>query len=71
MLNKYGSIGTAWVASDAFTLLQLGWLKAKLPHVYEWTMDIVSPISLGIHTFVVESWAEAKEIVVSIAANTS
>lgn len=71
MINKWGSIGAAWVMSDVFTLLQLGWLKAKLPELYEWTMGVVSPISMGIHTFVVESWYVAKEVIVSVAGNTS
>jgi hypothetical protein len=71
MLSKYGTLGAAWVASDVFTLLQLGWLKAKLPGVYEWTMEIVTPVSLGIHTLAVETWALAKEVAVAVASNTS
>lgn len=71
MLHKYGTIGAAWVMSDIFTLLQLGWLKAKLPSVYEWTMEVVTPISVGIHMLAVETWTLAKEVAVAIASNTS
>lgn len=71
MLQKWGSLGAAWMMSDVFTLLQLGWLKAKLPEVYEWTMGFVSPISMSIHTLVVESWSVIREVAVSVASNTS
>lgn len=71
MFEKWGSVGAAWVVSDVFTLLQLGWLKAKLPDLYEWTMDGVSSISMAIHTIVVEAWHVVKELIVAITANSS
>jgi hypothetical protein len=70
MIEKWGSVGAAWVVSDIFTLLQLGWLKAQLPELYNWTMDGVSAISMGIHTCVVEAWGVVKELAV-IAVNSS
>lgn len=71
MLNKAGAIAATWVASDVTSLLQLAWLKQYAPGMYDFTMEIVSPISAGIHTWVVEGWTLGGEIIEAIASNTS
>jgi hypothetical protein len=63
--------GSAWIASDVYSLLQLAWLKQVFPHIYEGTMAFVSPIAMYIHVTALSAWAVARELAVEIAANTS
>jgi hypothetical protein len=70
-MKKWLPIAGAWVASDWFSLLQLGWLKGQWPAMYDGVMNFVMPISMGIHTFVVATWNVTKDLVLDIAANTS
>ena len=71
MLGKWGSIGAAWVISDVFTLLQLGWVKVHLPEMYAFTIGVASQAANAIHVVCVEGWTVVREVTVAVASNTS